>query len=31
MQRVGWADAQQQYLREAAVGTASDVAELAQV
>jgi ABC-type glycerol-3-phosphate transport system substrate-binding protein len=31
MQRVSWADAQQQYLREAAVGTASDVAELAQV
>lgn len=31
MQRVTWADAQQQYLREAAVGTAPDVAQLAQV
>ncbi|MET0607036.1 MAG: sugar ABC transporter substrate-binding protein [Beijerinckiaceae bacterium] len=29
MQRVTWADAQQQYLREAAVGTAPDVAQLA--
>ena len=28
-QRVTWADAQQQYLREAAVGTAPDVAQLA--
>jgi multiple sugar transport system substrate-binding protein len=31
MQRVTWADAQQQFLREAAVGTAPDVAQLAQV
>ena len=31
MQRVTWADAQQQYLREAAVGSAPDVAQLAQV
>ena len=31
MQRVTWADAQQQYLREAAVGAAPDVAQLAQV
>ena len=31
MQRVTWGDAQQQYLREAAVGTAPDVAQLAQV
>ena len=31
MQRVSWADAQQQFLREAAVGTAPDVAQLAQV
>src|SRR5262249_11910569 len=31
MQRVTWADAQQQYLREAAVGTAPDVVQLAQV
>ena len=31
MQRVSWADAQQQYLREAAVGSAPDVAQLAQV
>ena len=30
-QRVTWADAQQQYLREAAVDTAPDVAQLAQV
>jgi multiple sugar transport system substrate-binding protein len=29
MQRVSWGDAQQQYLREAAVGTAPDVAQLA--
>jgi multiple sugar transport system substrate-binding protein len=29
MQRVSWADAQQQFLREAAVGTAPDVAQLA--
>ncbi len=29
MQRVSWADAQQQYLREAAVGEAPDVAQLA--
>jgi multiple sugar transport system substrate-binding protein len=31
MQRVSWADAQAQFLREAAVGTAPDVAQLAQV
>jgi ABC-type glycerol-3-phosphate transport system substrate-binding protein len=31
MQRVTWADAQQQYLREAAVGAAPDVAQLALV
>jgi multiple sugar transport system substrate-binding protein len=31
MQRVTWGDAQQQYLREAAVGAAPDVAQLAQV
>jgi multiple sugar transport system substrate-binding protein len=31
MQRVGWGDAQAQYLREAAVGTAPDVVHLAQV
>ncbi|MBL8834695.1 MAG: extracellular solute-binding protein [Alphaproteobacteria bacterium] len=29
MQRVSWGDAQQQYLREAAVGSAPDVAQLA--
>ncbi len=29
MQRVSWADAQQQFLREAATGTAPDVAQLA--
>ena len=29
LQRVSWTDAQQQYLREAAVGTAPDVAHLA--
>src|SRR5215470_6380270 len=31
MQRVSWGDAQAQYLREAAVGTAPDVVHLAQV
>src|SRR5438132_11283711 len=31
LQRVSWADAQAQFLREAAVGTAPDVAQLAQV
>jgi multiple sugar transport system substrate-binding protein len=31
LQRVGWGDAQAQYLREAAVGTAPDVVHLAQV
>jgi multiple sugar transport system substrate-binding protein len=31
LQRLSWGDAQQQYLREAAVGTAPDVAQVAQV
>lgn len=31
LQRVSWGEAQQQYLREAAVGTAPDVAQVAQV